>query len=488
MKPIMKRQLRFALVFMLILSGSLVLVGRVRSLEKIKYPELKPFNLPQIDRSTTANGIKLRLIKNDTLPLIELKILFKGGEAYEPRNRIGLATATARLLRIGGTSELDPEKLDRFLDTRAISLSIDADSDYFSISLSCLEEDFADAVSLLAAILRKPAFAGEKLSEIKLQLQTAIARRNDDPAGIVSREFERLIYGPNSPLAAPIEYDHVIDLSRQDIQEFHRAFFAPDNMLVGVIGPLDMPRVKEIFEKLFGDWHHSAQIPPYPQVEEPERDFKVALAEKSNLNQTYLAIGQFGLKEESADYTEKARIMVFNSIFSGGFSSRLMSRVRVKMGLTYGIGGGIITNPFYAGKTVYSTFTQSKNTLKAIAAIIDEIEGIRKQAVSAGELQGAKDYFLNSYVFRFSTPEQILESSLRNEFYGIPGDFLENLVKAIKGVSAADILATANKYLQPEKMVIMIVGKEADIQGDLAQFGKVKKLDISIKPPTPREN
>jgi zinc protease len=456
-------------------------------LDKIQYPALNKFELPQIKTAQTANGMKLRLIKNEQLPLIELEIIVKGGDVYDPADKIGLAAITAQLLRIGGAADMQPDKLEQLLDAKGISIECSSDTDFYTISMTCLQENFTEAVSILAGMLVQPGFDKEKLAEIKAQLKSTISRRNDDPNDINSREFDSLVYGKDSPFAAVLEYEHLDNISMIDIAACYKTFFAPGNMLIGVVGPVEMDELLALFEKYFAAWENTARIPSYPTAQEKQYDFKVAFADKSNLNQSYLTIGCLGVKEDVTDFKELAKIKVFNSIFSGGFTSRLMTRVREKMGLTYGISGGIMTGYLYPGTTSFNTYTQSKSTLAAIRAIFDEIDIIKKEKVSEKELIDARDYFLNSYVFKFSSPSQILSNALNREFYGIPEDFQENLIESIKHVGASDVLETANKYLHPEKMVVFVVGNEKELGGDLAALGKVEKIDITIPPPPLKE-
>jgi zinc protease len=480
----MKKVVILFTLILFLFNGSAIAAKKKRPIEKIKYPELNEFKLPDIEKIELNNGLKLRLIKTEKLPLINLRMMIKGGDVYDPGTRVGLAGATARLLRIGGTKEMDGDAVDKFLDSNGITVSIYSGTDYYTVRLTCLKENFDAAVSILSKMLQHPRFDDEKLEEIKTQMTSGISRRNDEPAPINSREFNRLIYGANSPFAAILEYEHLDNILKRDISMTYKRYFAPNNMLVGVTGPIEMDELKGIFNKYFGKWQHKASIPRYPTVTEQKHDFKVAFAEKSSLNQSYLSIGHLGVKE---DFSEKAKMMVFNSIFSQGFTSRLIKRVRTKMGLTYGIGGGILTHYLYPGKTYFSTFTKSQSTIKAIKAIFDEIDIIRKERVTEKELKDAKDYFFNSYVFKFSSPEKILNNELQREFYNLPDGYSKQLIEKIKTVTVDDVLETAKKYLHPEKMIVFVLGKEKALDGKLSELGKVKKIDISIKPPALKE-
>lgn len=458
--------------------------AKKRKLDSLKFPALNKIIRPELLKTETANGIKLRLIKDETLPIIELRVLVKGGNVYDPADKVGLAATTAQLLRIGGTTDLKPEDLDKLLDSKGITISLSTGDDYYTINLSCLKENIDEAVSILAKILQGPAFDKEKMEEYKGQLSSSISRRNDNPGPINSREFGRLIYGEKSPFSPVLEYEHLDNIEEIDIMRTYKLFFAPDNMLAGATGPMDIDELKSIFEKHFGGWTHHARIPAYPAVQAGAHDFKVAFAQKSNLNQSYFSIGHLGVKYDQAN---AAKFKVFNSIFSSGFSSRLMNRVRVKMGLTYGIGGGIGTEYFYPGATAFSTFTKSESTIKAIKAIQEEINTIRTEKVTPQELDEAKEAFLNSYVFEFSSPDKVLLTSLQREFFGIDENIADMLVEEVKKVTADDVLEVAKNYLHPDKMIICVVGNKEKLDGDLSQLGQVKELDISIKPPVLKE-
>lgn len=479
----MKKLLILTILALFIL-GNMGYAAKVRPIDQLKYPGLHEFKLPDIEKAQTENGIKLRLIKTEKLPVIDMTIFIKGGDVYDPSAKLGLAGITANLLRIGGAGELKGDDVDLFLDSNGITIAINSQDDFYTISLDCLDEKLDQAVSILSKMLMEPAFDDEKLEELKTQAASGISRRNDEPQPISHREFNKLIYGNNSPFAPVLEYEHLDNIARPDIIANYKKFFAPDNMLVGVTGPVSIDKIKGIFEKCFGNWNQKADIPPYPQVQPQTLDFKVGFAEKSTLTQSYLALGHLGVKE---DFDQQAKIMVFNSIFSQSWDARLFNRVRTKMGLTYDIGGGIDTQRLFPGKTYFYTYTKSQSTFVAIKAIFDEINIIREQKVTEKELKDAKDSFANSFIFKYSSPERILYQEMTREFYGLMEGYSEKLLENIKKVTVDDVLEVAQKYLHPDQMVIFILGKEQDLDGKLEDLGKVKKIDISIKPPALKE-
>ena len=478
----MKKQIILALTILLIFTG--LSFSKKRKIDSIKYPKLKEFNIPVIQKASTDNGIKIRLIKNDKLPLINIVAIIKGGSVYDPETKISLADMTAQLLRIGGTAKMNGEDVDEFLDSNGITINISSSFDYFTIYMSCMDEKLDRGLEILSKILINPGFDKKKLDEIKTQLTSSVQRRNDSPQPILTREFDKIIYGNNSPFSSVLEYEHIDNISLDDIKNEYTRFFAPGSMLMGISGPVKLDMVKQNVEKYFGSWKNAAQIPSYPKVKKITNDFKIALGNKESLNQNYISVGHLGDKKNKK---LQPVIKVFNSIFSQGMDSRLFNKVRTELGLTYGVGGGIFQNKLYNGKTYFTTYTKAESTIQVIKAIFGEIDKIRKEKVTDKELSDAKNYFLNSYVFKFSTPEKVLYSKLSDEFYGNDENEQKELLENIGKVTADDVYKLVQTHLLPENMKIVVIGNKKLIKGKLSDIGKVKELDISIKPPAVKE-
>ena len=478
----MKRYFIGTLIFLLLLNINGF--SKLRKFEKFKYPELRDFKIPEVKKYSMKNGIKIRVIKSGILPVVNLVAIYKGGDIFDG-DKVGLAQITASLMRIGGVRGMKGEEVDKFLDTNGIQLSISSSLEYYIVNLTCLKDDLDKGINILSKMLISPSFEESKFNEIKSKLSSRISRRNDSPNSILFREFDKLIYGNKSPISAVMEYYHIDNITLQDVKDNYKKFFMPDNMLSGIIGDVDLESVKSLFMKYLKNWKSLNRNIEYPKLNYfVSNNFKVGYIKKSSLNQSYIAIGHLG---EEEDLKEEAKILVFNSIFSQGMDSRLFTNVRTKKGLTYGVGGGIITPRFHRGKTYFYTFTKTESTIDAIRAIFEEIDKIRKSKVSTAELRNAKDYYLNSFVFKFSSPEKILNNEMVNEFYGYEKDYLKRLIEDVKKVTINDIYEVANKYLHPDKMLILVVGNMKEGEKKLSVFGKVKNIDITIKPPVPKE-
>ncbi len=190
----MKKQIILILAILLIFTG--LNFSKKRKVDSIKFPKLKEFNIPIIQKASINNGIKLRLIKSDKLPLINIVAIIKGGSIYDPMSKISLSDMTAQLLRIGGTADMNGEEVDAFLDSNGITIRISSSFEYFTIYMSCMDENLDKGLEILSKILMKPGFDKNKLEEIKTQFTSSVQRRNDTPQPILTREFDKIFLGP----------------------------------------------------------------------------------------------------------------------------------------------------------------------------------------------------------------------------------------------------------------------------------------------------
>jgi zinc protease len=202
--------------------------------------------------------------------------------------------------------------------------------------------------------------------------------------------------------------------------------------------------------------------------------------DKTDVNQSNILLVGLGITRKNPDYFA---ISVFNEAFGGGFSSRLFGDIRTAKGLAYSVGGGVGAGWDHPGMLRLMVSTKSKTTFESIQAIDDEIADLKKRPIDDEEIKRAKDSILNSFVFRFDSPEKVLQEKMAYEFFGYPLDFLENFQKQIEKVTTADVARVAAKYLHREQLSVLVVGHVSEFDKPLASLGPVKKVDISIPPP-----
>jgi zinc protease len=448
--------------------------------EHLKYPQLGNIEIPDIERVTLANGMQLMLLEDHELPLINASAMIRTGSVYEPADKIGLASITGTVMRTGGTTTKTGDQIDEELEQIAASVGTGIGLNSGRASMSVLKEDVDKALVILADVLMNPAFPEDKIELAKIQARSAIARRNDNMSAIASREYRKLIYGPDSVYARQTEYATINNITRDDLIAFHKKYYHPNNIVLAVWGDFDTKEMIKKIEAAFKDWPRAeVRIEPMPEV---KYDFQptVNLVRKDDVHQSCIFLGHIGGLMNDPDYFAE---VVMNEILGGSFTSRLFKNVRSRMGLAYSVSGNYGCDYVRPGVFSVRCQTKSESTVKAIKAMTDEVRKITQTEVTDEELALAKEAYLNSYVFNFDSKGQVIQRLMTFGYFGYPEDFLQKTKDNVEKVTRADVLRVARKHLEPDKIQILAVGRPDDFDQPLSVLGQVHDIDITIPAP-----
>ncbi|TAF10241.1 MAG: insulinase family protein [Nostocales cyanobacterium] len=464
--------------FLLTFNFSWVATAAAKHYSDLQFTPLSEIKLPKYERFVLDNGLVVYLMEDHELPLVTGTTLIKTGSRGEPGDKIGLGDIVGSLMRTGGTLNHSADQLNEVLEQKAASVETDIAETAGSASFESLSEDLETVFGLFAEVLREPAFAQEKLDLIKTQAKGAIARRNDDPGDIASREFRKLIYGQNSPYARTVEYATLDKITREDVLKFYQQYFHPNNMILGIVGDFNAKQMRSLIQTQLGDWKPNPTIAKtqLPQVS-PANLGGVFFVNQPQLTQSNILMGHLGGKFDSPDY---AALDVMNGVLNG-FGGRLFNEVRSRQGLAYSVYGSWSPRFDYPGMLIAGGQTRSDATVQFVKALQMEINRIKTQPVTPKELNYAKESTLNSFVFNFQDPSQTLSRLMRYEYYGYPADFLFRYQKAVTTTTIADVQRVAKKYLKPENLVTLVVGNQTAIKPPLTQLAaKVTPIDVTI--------
>ncbi len=472
-----------AFVISAVLAGP-AFCDKKRPHEKLTYPDLRELTVPEVQQTVLANGMKLYYLPDNDLPLVNARMIIRTGGFLDPADKVGLAGITGSVMRTGGTADHPGDELDDLLEGIAARVEIGIGDDSGFATLNCLTENFEQVLGIFADVIRNPAFPQDKIDLTMIEAKSGISRRNDDPNGILNREFYRKIYGPDSVYARNMEYEHLAGITRDDMVAFHGTWFHPENCILAVWGDIDPETITAQVEQAFAGWEAGApEFPAYPAI--PEVTASVNLVEKTDLNQSYIAMGHLGTTRDNPDYFA---IQVMNEIFgTSGFTSRLMRAVRTAEGLTYGVSGGVSANYGYPGDAQIYTFTSLENTGYTIDLLKSELAKLIEGGVTQDEVNQARQAILNSFVFNFDSTGEVINRLLTYDYYGYPSDFLMKYKTSIEGVTVADVNRVAREYWHPEKMVLMVVGDPEKFDKPLSGYGEVQVVDITIPDPPASE-
>lgn len=453
---------------------------QIPAVNDLKFPPLGAIKIPDVETVTLPNGMKLFLLEDHELPVINGAARIRTGNLFDPPDKVGLATVTGMVMRIGGTKQKTGDQLDEELENVAASVESNIGETSGSLSFNALKPNTDQVLQIFHDVLTEPEFRQDKLDLAKSQVRSVVARRNDDAHGVAEREFTGLVYGKDTPYGWQIEYATLGRIGRQDLLDFYHRYYFPANVLLAVWGDFNTAEMKGKIEKLFAGWNEKqAPVPAFPKVR-VQRAAGIFLGAKSEVTQTFLVMGQLGGDLRDKDYPA---LTVMSDILGGGFRSRLFERVRTRMGAAYEVGADWGADYDHPGLFEISGSTKAASTVATVLAIQEEVTKIRTTEVSDEELKTAKDTALNGLVFAFDTRAKTLGRLLTYEYFGYPKDFIQQYQKALAAVTKADVLRVARQRLHPEAFTLVAVGNPKDFGKSLDALGSVKTLDLTIPQP-----
>ncbi|HEY2931098.1 MAG TPA: pitrilysin family protein [Acidobacteriota bacterium] len=456
----------------ILLLGAFCIIHASAQLPQLKFPELK-FNPPKTDKVKLSNGIEVFLLEDHEVPIVDGYALVRTGSIYDPSDKLGLAEVTGELLRTGGTISKTPEELNEALEFIAASVESNISEESGRVSMSVLSKDADTGLQLMADVIQRPRFDDKQLELIKKQFIEALIRRNDEPGEIVSREYLIALYGKDHPLARFPKESQVASITVADVRGFYEKFYAPANILVGFAGDFKKEQLIVRLESLFGKW--VARPAALPQVATASGEYTAGIFYvPKNVSQTNIRIGHFGTRISNPDFFA---LSVMDTILGSGFSSRLTQTVRTQMGLAYHVGSSFQGGMRDLGAFTVSAETAAPSTARTVKTIISELQRLKTGKIDPSELQRAKDEEINSFVFSFDSPRQIVIRQMQYRYFGLPEDFLYQYRDRVAAVTIADVERVAQKYLHPDKLIILAVGPP-DVQKQLEELGKVSVLEL----------
>jgi zinc protease len=459
--------------------------------EQLTFPELdyQPPN-PASYRVQLKSGPVAYVVPDRELPLINLSILVRTGDYLEPAGKEGVASFTGNLLARGGTKSMTAEALEEKLAFLAAQLGSQVSDTQGGVSLNLLSKDADEGFAILREVLTEPRFQEDKLALLKQQMMQSMQQRNDDSANIEGREVGYLAYGEtfwanHAPTAKSVE-----SITRADLQTFHQNWFTPANFVIAVNGDFEHEAMIERLEKLFANWPFKGQhAPPVPTQTDMIRP-GIYLVNK-DVNQGRVSILLPGMMRDDPDYFPAA---IMNDILGGGgFTSRLVNRIRSDEGLAYHAGsslpGGVYYTPPF--RTLFQT--KSSTVPYAISIVFEEMKRIAAEPVADSEINTTINGLIDRFPRAFATKGQIAGTFAQDEFtgrYAKDPDYWKSYRAKARAVTKPDIERVAKRLLSPGQAVILVVGKRDDIlhghpdhPQSLRDFAGGKLVDWPLRDP-----
>ncbi|MDD2541628.1 MAG: pitrilysin family protein [Desulfuromonadaceae bacterium] len=444
----------------------------------MKFPALH-FQIPTAERVVLECGMPVYLLRDTELPIINMTAMVRVGSVYEPAEKSGLSSMAGSVMRSGGAGGMAPEKIDDELEFMASAVESRIGSDMGTVSLTTLKKNFNRTLQIFSDVLLRPDFNDTRVEIARRQMIENVRRQNDDPKEIADREINRAIYAGH-PLGRIATFASINAISRQDLVDFHHRYFRTDNMILSVSGDFDRAALLKELNAIFKPEKGRPAL-VLPKISQPQGLYKSeVLYGKKDVNQTVIRMGHLGLTKDSPDIYA---VRLLDYILGGSFTSRLMMEIRTNQGLAYNVGSHFDIGRRFTGSFIAETETKAGSTIKAIDLMKKIIAKLTAEPVSDEELNAARAYMINSFIFAFTSPASIVDQRARLEYYGYPDGYLEQYRDNIAKVTKADVLSAARNYLHPEAFKLVVIGDAAKFDQPLSTLGNVQALDLKLDIP-----
>ena len=417
---------------------------------------------PAAHRHELSNGAAVYIVSDRALPLVTVSVLVRTGAYLEPPAKSGLAALTGSQMRAGGAGLLAPAAFDDEAAFLAAELSSSIGATSGRASVNCLTKDLDASLDLLFGMLRRPRFDQDRLDLAKSQILQQMERRNDSTQSIEVREWRRLLRGGDHFTTTPSTRARIDAIGRDDLAAFHREHYHPGNFIFAVSGDVEPADFLSRLEARMADW--PAREPVSAPVPAPEHTIRpgVYVVDKDDVNQGRVVIGHLGTMRDNPD---RYALMVMNDILGGGgFTARLLTRIRSDEGLAYSAYSSFGLGTYYPGAFRVSFQSRSETVARAAAIVLEEIDRIRSEPVSEAELRTSKASFVETFSRNFSSAASTASLFANDEYTGRDPSYLVTYRDRISSVSGDDVLRVAREYLDPDRLVVLVVGDRATIE------------------------
>ena len=428
--------------------------------------QARPVKFPPYELRKLPNGMQVVIVSHHEQPAVSVRMIVRAGAAQDPKGKMGVAMMTASLLN-QGAGKRSAEQIADAIDFVGGILSTGAGTDLTYVSTVVLKDSLPLALELMADVVRRPTFAAEELDRQRQQALSGMRVSAEDPEAVANQVIDRLVYGFH-PYGLPGSgtVESLSSITRQDLVDFHRQFYVPNNVLVAVVGDISADEAMAGMTKVFGDWPQGT-VPTFQPIDPPQPTKRVIVVDKPDAVQTEIRVGQIGIPRKHADFLAMDQAV---KILGGEGANRLQQVLRSQRGLTYGASADLDAYKTTGG-IVAETDTRTDATGEALRIAIDEFYRLQRERVYEGELEGAQAYLAGHFPLTIETPDAIATQVLNQLFYELPLEDLQTYPERVRSVSPDDVQRVARTYLRPDRLAVVLVGNADAFVKDLQGVG-----------------
>ena len=420
---------------------------------------LAPAAAAPVTRVVSPGGIEAWLVEEHANPIISVRIAFRGGTAFDPDGKEGLANMVSGLLD-EGAGDLDSQAFQGRLEDLSIRLRFDAGLDTFRANLKTLSENSDAAFEMLRLALTAPRFDPEPVERVRRQLQVRLARNAEDPDYIARRRWFDTAF-PGHPYGRPVEGtpESVAAITPDDLRAYVAAQIARDRMVIGVVGDITRERLAALLDETLGGLPAAGADLEVAKAT-PAAPGRLTVVTR-DIPQSIVVLGHAGLARKHPDFY--AAYVMNRILGGGGFASRLTEEVREKRGLAYSV--YTYLSPLdHAALYMGGVATANGRVAESLDIIRAELARMRDLGVSAGELADAKTYLTGSFPLRLDSNDKIARLLVGIQLDDLGIDYIERRNGYIEAVTLDDVNRVAASLLRPDELQVVVVGKPEGLE------------------------
>ena len=440
------------------------------------------FSLPAIEKTTLSNGLNLWVVRQSELPIVSMNLVVNAGGTIESAEKSGVAAITAAMLN-QGTKNHSATDISNSLQSIGTQINAGASWDNSGVSMQTLTKNLDKSLDYYADIVTNPAFPSTEFESLKGRTISSFRQRKASATTVAGVVYDKVLYG-DQPYGRQLTGDEktIKAMGRDDLVRFYDANYKPNNSTLIVVGDVQTADVKARIEKAFAGWKSGNVNRATMAEERMAAKPGIYLVDKPGAAQSSVTIGQVGIDRSNPDFYA---VQVMNSILGGGGTARLFMNLREDKGYTYGAYSRFVfrrgAGPFSASGEI-----QTVSTKEAVQEFLKELNGIRgSRPVTPAELEVNKQSFIRRFPSGFETVGGISNQLANLVTYGLPDTYFNDYISKVNAVTVDDVNRVANKYLDPSKMAIVIVGDRKLVEPGLKELGwPMVYLDVDGNPIT----
>jgi len=424
--------------------------------------------LPAIEKTKLSNGLNVWIVKQNELPIVSMNLVLNTGGTLDPADKSGVSSFTANMLN-QGTKTRSANDIANQLQSIGASVGAQAGWDSTNVSMQSLTKDLDQALGIYADVVVNPTFPNAEFESNRRRLLGQLFQRKSNPTAVSDVVYNKVLYG-DQPYGRQLSGDEktVKAVTRDDLANFYAKNYGPSGNTLIVVGDVETKTLMPKLEKAFEAWKSGGSA----AMAKPDSNMMgkpgVYLVDKPGAAQSSVSIGQVGVDRANPDYYA---VQVMNAILGGGGGARLFMNLREDKGYTYGAYSRF-TYRRGAGPFAASAEVQTGSTKESIVEFMKELNGIRGSIpVSNDELETNKQSLIRRFPSGFETVGQISGQLANLVVYGLSDAYFNEYIPNVNAVTVQDVNRVANKYLDPTKMAIVIVGDRKVIEPGLKELG-----------------